>query len=139
MNYVRAPRFSKIGTLELRRAASFSFREGSMPKCIAWGVYFPLFLLAGGAFAAELEIRVIDAETGKPIAARMHLFDAKGKPVKPPGVVYWKDHFVFPGKTVLKLPNGKYTFELEHGPEYRMRTGNFTIDKGAADNKEVDL
>ena len=89
--------------------------------------------------AGEVEIRAVDKDTGKPLAARMHLFDAKGKPVKPPGVIYWRDHFVFPGKTVLKLPTGKYTFELEHGPEYRMRRGNFTIDNGAADNKEVDL
>src|SRR6185436_12400355 len=54
-------------------------------------------------------------------------------------VTYWKDHFVFAGKTMLKLPVGQYTFEVEHGPEYRLRTGNFTIDRGAADNKEVDM
>ena len=36
-------------------------------------------LAAGGK--GELEVRVIDKDTGKPIAARMHLKDAKGKPV----------------------------------------------------------
>ena len=34
---------------------------------------------------------------------------------------------------------GTYTFELERGPEYRVRTGQFTVNQGDADNKEVTL
>jgi hypothetical protein len=94
-------------------------------------------LAAGGK--GELEVRVIDKDTGKPIAARMHLKDAKGKPVKVPKVPYWNDHFVFEDKIRLELPLGMYTFEMERGPEYRTMSGYFTLEKGANDAKEVVL
>jgi hypothetical protein len=87
----------------------------------------------------QLEIRAVDKSTGDPLAARMHLKDAAGKPVRPPDVPFWRDHFVFDGKIVLELPPGRYTFEIEHGPEYKLVTGNFTIARGATDNKTVPL
>jgi hypothetical protein len=86
-----------------------------------------------------LEFRVVDAEGSKPLAARMHLKDPKGKPVKPPKVPYWKDHFVFDGVIVLEVPPGTYTFELETGPEYRTQAGYFTMERGAADTKTVEM
>ena len=43
----------------------------------------------------------------------MHLKNPRGKPVKPPKVPFWKDHFVFDGAIVLELPPGTYTFEME--------------------------
>ena len=67
--------------------------------------------LTASLFAAngkgELEVRVIDKDTGQPIAARMHLKDAKGKPVKVPKVPYWHDHFVFENKIRLELTLGR--------------------------------
>ena len=69
----------------------------------------------------------------------MHLKNARGEPVKPPKVPFWKDHFVFDGAIVLELPPGPYTFELETGPEYRLQTGNFQIDRGATDTKTVEM
>ena len=102
---------------------------------LAWAVA-PRLALAG---KGQLEIRAVDKDTGKPIAVRMHLKDQRGKPVKPPKVPYWKDHFVFEGKLVLELSPGAYTFEMERGPEYRQMTGHFIIENGAADNKEVTL
>src|SRR5262245_9071434 len=71
-----------------------------------------------------LLVQVIDKETRQALAARMHLKDAKGKPVKVPKLPFWKDHFVFDGSVLLDLPPGTYTFELETGPEYRVQTGN---------------
>jgi hypothetical protein len=72
-----------------------------------------------GAEKNELQVQVIDKETRQPLASRMHLKDSKGKPVKPPKVPYWKDHFVFDGVILLELAAGMYTFDLETGPEYR--------------------
>ena len=95
--------------------------------------------VAETARKGEVEIRVVDSATGQPIAVRMHLKDPRGRPVKPPGVPFWKDHFVFPGKIVLSLSPGNYTFEMERGPEYRIRTGYFIIKPNAADNKEVEM
>ena len=73
------------------------------------------------------------------LAVRMHLRNAKGKPVKPPRVPTWHDHFVFDGRIVLDLPNGNYEFEVERGPEYKVMSGYFTIDPGANDSKVVEL
>ena len=86
----------------------------------------------------EIEIRVVDEDTNQLIPARMHLKKA-GKVIKPKGVVFWKDHFMIPGKIVLELPPGEYQFELERGPEYRVRTGYFILKSRDADNKEVSL
>lgn len=94
---------------------------------------------ARAAQKGELEIRAVDAETGEPVAVRMHLRDAKGKPVKPPKTPYWHDHFVFGGKIVLQLPLGNYTFDMERGPEYRERSGYFTIERNASDSKTVEM
>ncbi|MEE9601709.1 MAG: hypothetical protein V3V75_00285, partial [Thermoguttaceae bacterium] len=87
----------------------------------------------------QLVLTVVDAETGKPIPCRMHLKNAKGKPQRQPGLPFWHDHFVLPGKVTLRLPLGNYTFELERGPEYVTRGGHFRIDKFADDTKTIDL
>jgi len=90
---------------------------------------------AGG----QLEVTVVDRDTGEPIACRVHLKNAAGRPRKPPRVPFWHDHFVFPGKILLKLPVGNYTFELERGPEYLVRSGHFRIENFADDARQVDL
>ncbi|MDX1946270.1 MAG: CehA/McbA family metallohydrolase [Pirellulaceae bacterium] len=87
----------------------------------------------------KLEVRVVDKDGGRPLAARMHLKDIKGRPIKPPKVPFWKDHFVFDGSIVLELPPGTYTFELETGPEYRTQTGYFQLERGAEDTKTVEM
>lgn len=91
------------------------------------------------AAGGELRITVVDRDTGKPIACRMHLKNAKGVAQQAPKMPFFKDHFVFPGKITLKLPKGSYTFELERGPEYAVRTGHFTIEDFADDEKTIDL
>ena len=55
------------------------------------------------------------------------------------GAPFWSDHFVFPGKITLNLPEGHYTFELERGPEYYNVTGNFPIERSADDSKQIEL
>jgi hypothetical protein len=95
-----------------------------------------------GVFAAtsgELELRVTEEDTGKPLPVRVHLRDQRGKPVKPPRFPYWHDHFVMPGKAVLELRPGTYTFEMERGPEYPVRTGKFVLKSGDADHHEVTM
>lgn len=87
----------------------------------------------------ELEIQVTDSKTGEPLAVRMHIWDARGRAVKPRGVPIWKDHFSFFHKIVLKLRPGHYLFEVERGPEYRYLTGDFVIERGATDNKVIAM
>ncbi len=90
---------------------------------------------AGG----QLEITVVDRDTGKPLPCRMHLKNAAGRPRTAGRAPFWNDHFVFPGKIMLRLPVGNYTFELERGPEYVVRGGYFTINNFADDTKLIDI
>ena len=69
-----------------------------------------LALPAGLHASGQLEVHVIDRDTGEPLAVRMHLKNAQGKVIKPPGVPALGDHFVFYDKIVLHLPNGGYEF-----------------------------
>lgn len=98
-----------------------------------------LVVLAAPAVAGQLEIRAVDGETGEPLAVRMHLRNARGKPVRPPRVPAWHDHFGFDGRILLDLSNGDYEFDIERGPEYKIVSGNFTISSGASDSKTVEL
>ena len=97
---------------------------------------------AATAFAAgkgELEIRAVDSDTGKPVAVRVHLKDARGKSIRPPKVPYWHDHFVLAGSMILELPIGTYTFEMERGLEYKTRSGHFILERNASDNTVVEM
>lgn len=91
------------------------------------------------ASTGQLALTVVDKDTGQPIACRMHVVGPKKKPFKPEKVPYWHDHFVLPGKIVLKLPIGDYTFVIERGLEYLDRDGHFTINHFADDSTQVDL
>jgi hypothetical protein len=94
---------------------------------------------AWGARGGEFTLRIVDSETKQPIAARMHLKDQRKRPVQPPDVPFWKDHFAVDGEITFKLKTGHYTFEIERGPEYRMFTGYFEIRDDAKDARTVEL
>jgi len=98
-------------------------------------------LCARTLWAADgvLELNVVDRDSSQPLAVRMHLKNAAGKPVLPPKTAAFHDHFAFADKISLKLPTGNYTFEIERGPEYLWRQGNFRIDTFANDSKTIDL
>jgi hypothetical protein len=87
----------------------------------------------------QLELKAIDKESGDPIPCRMHLKTAKGQPKRPEKVPYWNDHFALPGKLLLKLPLGNYSFELERGLEYLDQSGTFTINVFADDSKMIEM
>jgi len=101
-----------------------------------------LALSAHTALAArggQLRLEVVDRDSGQPLACRMHLRNAAGKVPKLPGVAAWQDHLLIDGEITLRLPVGGYTFDIERGPEYLVRRGNFTIVDFADDAKRVDL
>ncbi len=87
----------------------------------------------------ELELSVVDPDTGHPVPCRIHLRKSKGRPWRPDSFPFWHDHFVFPGQLRLKLPLGTYEFEIERGPEYAVRSGYFTIQRDSNDTKQVEL
>jgi len=93
----------------------------------------------GALRKGQFEIRVVDEKTGQPIAVNLFLRNARGRPVRAPRLPFWKDHFSFQGSVVLELAPGQYTFEMERGPEYQLRSGEFEIQSGAEDNTQVSL
>jgi hypothetical protein len=107
-----------------------------LPLCLSlilgWGATLP-------ASTGQLELTVIDKDTGKPIPCRMHLLTAKGQPRRVEKVPFWNDHIAMPGKLMLKLPLGNYTFVLERGLEYLDQSGKFSIEVFADDSKQIEL
>ena len=93
------------------------------------------------ARTGTLQVRVVDAKTNQPIAVNLYLRNSRGKPIKAQNqkAPYWKDHYTFLHTINLELPPGQYTFEMERGPEYKLRTGNFEISQGADDSTEVTM
>jgi len=73
---------------------------------------------ARGTFAGTLVFRVSD-RNANPVACRIHLKDATGKPIHPLHLLFWRDHFVCSGRTEFDVAAGRYTCEIERGPEYR--------------------
>lgn len=102
---------------------------------------YPAGLAVAARYDGKLTIRVVDDESGQPIAARMELRNARGRPVKirPAGSVSLGDYFVFDGQVTLELRKGPYQFLIEAGPEYQTRPGHFTIERRAEDSTEVRL
>jgi hypothetical protein len=87
----------------------------------------------------RLRLEVVDRDTKRPLACRMHLTNAAGRALKAPRVPYWHDHFAVDGRITLKLPKGEYDFVIERGLEYLERRGHFKMDDYSEDSQVVDL
>lgn len=94
---------------------------------------------SSNAATGQLQVNVVDRETGRPLPVRMHLMNAHDRPQRAGRAPFHADHFVFDGSVVLRLPLGTYKFEMERGPEYLTRFGHFVIDNFADDTKTVDM
>lgn len=86
---------------------------------------------AGEPRTGRVGITIQEQGSAQPLAARVHLKDAAGQPVKAPGLPFWHDHFVCAGRVELELAPGDYRFEIERGPEYRAATGDFRVRAGS--------
>jgi len=82
---------------------------------------------AGGV---EVEITVRDKKSGQPVPCRIHLKDSAGKPQRAGELPFWFDHFVCPGTAQVQLSPGKYTIEIERGPEYVRIGASFDVKLG---------
>jgi hypothetical protein len=112
--------------------------KATHPRLVAIVLYATS--VCAGADEGRLTVNAVDKASGQPVAARMHLRDARGRPIKPRKVPYWKDHFVFDGTITLDLPLGTYLFEMERGPEYKLiEKGTFTLERNSNDTKTIEL
>jgi hypothetical protein len=111
---------------------------------LAFGGLLALGLLVTGTARARgatgrVEITVMDRATAKPVPCRVHLKDAKGKALKADHLPFWNDHFVCRGEVALDLSPGKYTIEIDHGPEYSLFTDSFTLTANQTKKLRVEL
>ena len=111
---------------------------------ITFGLLLAVGLLGTSGARPQVEtgrvkITVVDKATGKEVPCRIHLKDAKGKGLKADKLPFWNDHFVCRGAVVLDLSPGKYTVEIEHGPEYSLSTDSFTLAPGQTKQLSVAL
>ena len=102
---------------------------------------FQMILIGGvktQVLAETVQIKVVDDGDGqKLLPCRIHLSDAQGKPQRAGKLPFWRDHFVCPGTVKLKLTPGKYTIEIERGPEYERHAGTLTVED--SDNLEATV
>ena len=107
----------------------------------AWTILAAAFAAATNCPAAEtagLRIDVVDRDD-KPLPCRIHLYDKAGQPQRAPGLPFWRDHFVCPGKVEMQLPPGRYTYEIERGPEYQQQAGSVEITQAKTAKVEVRM
>ncbi|MEX2316857.1 MAG: hypothetical protein WD669_06885 [Pirellulales bacterium] len=111
-------------------------------------VILALFMLAGEVRAAQradgqLRLEIVDSKTGQPMAVRMRLKNARGRPVvlRLPGTAEFGGHFYIDGQVTLLLSVGHYTFELDAPPDYKPDppSGRFEIVRNADDTKRIEM
>jgi hypothetical protein len=81
-----------------------------------------------GPAASALRFMIEDSQ-GRPLASRLHLTDASGKPQSGPEP-YWRDHSVGFGRFEYSLPAGRYRYEIERGPEWETVRGEVDLPPG---------
>ncbi|QDT96019.1 CehA/McbA family metallohydrolase [Gimesia aquarii] len=88
-------------------------------------------LSAEGKTPLQISVKDIDE---RPLPCRIHLKNERGEPQKALGQPFWHDHFVCSGTVRMNVSPGKYTWEIERGPEYERKSGDIKVvaDKVAA-------
>jgi hypothetical protein len=97
---------------------------------IFWFAPLGALVAADAPGTSPVLFTVIDMAGGAPVPCRIHLNDPQGKPVRPPSLPFWADHFVCPGQAKLSLSPGTYRYLVERGPEYGRTAGTFTVAGG---------
>jgi hypothetical protein len=121
--------------------------RGSLSRAIGaliggvWLLLQASLVLAAGRTDGKLQLQVVDAQTGQPLTARMHLRNSRNRPILPrqANIIKIGDFFYIDGQLDLMLRKGQYTFELNVGSEYRTRFGHFEIDRYADDTKTIKM
>ena len=90
---------------------------------------------AGGVLLVAAE----DEATGEPVVTRMELNRGDGKPQFVRRAASAGLGVIVSESLELPLPNGAYQFRFVRGPEYRIITGNFTLEQTSKDEKTVRL
>ena len=89
----------------------------------------------------QLQLKIVDSESGQAIPAQIELRRSNERPVPTRG---WAkaplgDHAYIDGTAILGLRRGQYLFDLDAGPEYRTQSGHFEIQRDADDSKPIKV
>lgn len=110
---------------------------------LGWGnvAYFARTAVAAQRSDGQLTLEVVDSQTKQPVAARLHLKNARGRPVslRLPNTAEFGGHLYVDGRITLPLRVGQYTFELDVGPDYLPLSGHFEIERHADDTKQLEV
>ena len=103
-------------------------------------------LPTGLAFAlptGELDLTVVDSETGEPITARVILQHEGGKYHAPPRLLYrmlrGEMHFYCEGRETFRLPEGTYRVKICRGPEQIVLHSELKVTKDETVKAEFKL
>jgi TolB protein len=95
-----------------------------------------------GRPAGVVAVEFADAETGKPVVARVSIQEENGKTLAPPGSLY-RIHeamdFYADRAAEFVLPAGKYALRAWHGPEYRVSREAFEVAAGERVTLKVEF
>jgi hypothetical protein len=93
------------------------------------------------AAGGSLQLKVVEEDSGQPCTARLQLW--RGQPA---GRVMPIRRTVPAGRGVvldrtlsMTLPDGRYAFRISRGPEYRVVSGTFALERTSSDQHTVDL
>ena len=105
-----------------------------------WSLGLLTWLGVAGASLAQdrpgsLSITVLDKAGGQPVAFRVHLKDGNGRPHRTSNLPFWFDHYVCPGAVRFGVYPGRWTFEIERGPEFEAYSETFAVDGSGAEKK----
>ncbi len=84
----------------------------------------------GSAESVELTVLTVDQANGHPMPARVHLVDGNKKPIRPPALPFWRDHFSSPGQATIPIEPGSYSITVERGPEWSATSSQLDIPTG---------
>lgn len=101
----------------------------------------PVSVREGMAAGGSLTVKVEEKGTGEPQITRVELWraDAPGKPLPIRKTVPAGVGVVLDRSLELSLPDASYQFRMIRGPEYRIVTGNFALERTSLDEHRVEL
>lgn len=112
-----------------------------IPACASILALLLLLGIGAAAFGAAVNVEIVvrDKKSGQAMPCRIHLKDSAGKPQRAGDLPFWFDHFVMPGRTQLPLEPGKYTIEIERGPEFVRIADSFEVKANGAMKRTYDM
>lgn len=104
-------------------------------------VAFAVSLLTACAVdaAGVLKLKLMDRQTNAPIAARIVMIGPRGREVPVRRATEAGVGWAIDSEIDLEVPSGDFQFHLTRGPEYRIMTGNFQIERTADDTHTITL